>query len=468
MTEAPEAGSGTDVRDPVFVLCAARSGSTLLRFLLDAHPDLACPPETMIGGMCAQMAAVWATLEQAGTPGLAAVPAPPAGTWPEPVLAGIRRAVDDMAGSYLRRRGKRRFCDKSLSAAVHADLMVALYPAARFICLYRHPMDLIASGVEACPWGLGGFGFDQYAMNSPGNSVHALAQFWVDNTAAITSVAQRYPDRCAQVRYEDVVADPELVAGTIFEFLGLPPAPGVSRACFAAEREFIGPSDYKIWQTAQVSAASVGRGWSVPAQLIGPPVLAWVNHLAGTLGYVPVDERWGAAPAPPDLRLPGSGPAAVGAAGRGQHFPSGYRLLRERLQAAPGRATDEFTQRWAPCSTEVFLVTATPPGGTGQSARWRADLSAGTVTMVSVLRAAAPARWDIAGPADVWEQVLDGRLDLGVAVRRRLLRYADSGGAVPALSRLRLSMLADLLLIRNAVPPATAVPPGSAALPAAP
>jgi hypothetical protein len=32
--------------DPVFVLCNGRSGSTLLRFLLDAHPDLACPPET--------------------------------------------------------------------------------------------------------------------------------------------------------------------------------------------------------------------------------------------------------------------------------------------------------------------------------------------------------------------------------------------------------------------------------------
>jgi len=32
--------------DPVFVLCNVRSGSTLLRFGLDAHPDLACPPET--------------------------------------------------------------------------------------------------------------------------------------------------------------------------------------------------------------------------------------------------------------------------------------------------------------------------------------------------------------------------------------------------------------------------------------
>jgi len=39
------AGTGL-VTDPVFVLCNGGSGSTLLRFVLDAHPDLACPPET--------------------------------------------------------------------------------------------------------------------------------------------------------------------------------------------------------------------------------------------------------------------------------------------------------------------------------------------------------------------------------------------------------------------------------------
>jgi len=39
--------------DPVFVLCNGRSGSTLLRFLLDAHPDLACPPETNLPSLCA-------------------------------------------------------------------------------------------------------------------------------------------------------------------------------------------------------------------------------------------------------------------------------------------------------------------------------------------------------------------------------------------------------------------------------
>jgi Sulfotransferase family len=33
--------AGGTATDPVFVLCMGRSGSTLLRFLLDAHPELA-------------------------------------------------------------------------------------------------------------------------------------------------------------------------------------------------------------------------------------------------------------------------------------------------------------------------------------------------------------------------------------------------------------------------------------------
>src|SRR5215831_19962202 len=166
-------GSAPACVDPVFVLCCGRSGSTLLRFLLDTHPHLACPPETRLPAMSAQMASVWSQLQ--GTPLVAERP----GDLPvigEPVLAGIRSAMDRMVGSYLARRRKRRYCDKSLNTAEHADLLLRVFPGATFICLYRHPMDVIASGIEACPWGLNGFGFDPYAAASPGNAVLALAR----------------------------------------------------------------------------------------------------------------------------------------------------------------------------------------------------------------------------------------------------------------------------------------------------
>lgn len=44
----------------VFVPCMGRSGSTLLRFVLDSHPELACPPETSLPALCSQLpAACW-------------------------------------------------------------------------------------------------------------------------------------------------------------------------------------------------------------------------------------------------------------------------------------------------------------------------------------------------------------------------------------------------------------------------
>jgi hypothetical protein len=153
--------AGDPSGDLVFVVCAGRSGSTLLRFLLDAHPDLACPPETRLPAMCAQLATVWQQL--------ACAPAPKDRNQP-PVpglaVARIRQTVNLMIGPYLAQRGKRRYCDKSLGAAEHVGVLREVFPGARFVCLYRHPMDVIASGIEACPWGLTGFGFDGYAASS--------------------------------------------------------------------------------------------------------------------------------------------------------------------------------------------------------------------------------------------------------------------------------------------------------------
>jgi protein-tyrosine sulfotransferase len=150
---SPESRNGLapagGVADPVFVLCMARSGSTLVRFLLDAHPELACPPETSLPALCGQLAVVWSLIE--GAP-LSANrgDAPP--QVPDAAIAGIRRMLDEMTGGYLTRRGKKRFCDKSLGSALTATLLLRIYPEARFVCLYRHPMDMIRSGLDACPW----------------------------------------------------------------------------------------------------------------------------------------------------------------------------------------------------------------------------------------------------------------------------------------------------------------------------
>jgi len=477
--------------DPVFVLCAGRSGSTLLRFVLDAHPDLACPPETNVPALCGQLANVWALIE--GAP-LSANRGDEPPEIPDSVIAGVRETMDRMVGSYLERRGKQRYCDKSLGTARYAYLMSRLWPEAKFICLVRHPMDVIASGIEACPWGLGGYGFDPYISETPSNSVFALARFWVENVSTIMAAEQEYAERCHRVRYEDLVSDPQATADALFEFLGVAPEPGIAEKIFDAERERFGPADYKIWNTSEITTDSVGRGWTVPAGLIGPQFLEAMNELCGRLGYQAVDDQWGTANRPDDLRVPiqlaetdeSEESQETGEADQPTATPGGAddaapaevvaqevapaempdlapRLI-ERLRDGVTRMSDTFTQRWEPCSSESFLVVATPEGDRGRDARWRVDLTSRSIVPANGYHRPAPAsgsgededkdrdrdrdkdtNWDIIGPAEAWEQVLAGRMNLSVALRRNQLRYCEEEEVGPTIAETRAAMLADLL-----------------------
>jgi hypothetical protein len=437
---------GNSPADPVFVLCAARTGSTLLRFLIDAHPDLACPPEAELPLLCSQLAKAWSLL--AGMPLQKSRTSEPP-VLPDPLRACIRDVMGQMIGQHLARRGKKRLCDKSLFTARHAGLLLQVFPEAKFICLYRHPMDVIASGMEACPWGLKGFGFDAYAASSPGSDVLALARYWADHCAEILAVEERYPQACLRVRYEDLADEPEAVADGVFRFVGVPSSPGISLRCFAPERERIGPGDYKIWQTSRVSAESVGRGWSVPADQLEAGVRARVNDLADKLGYIRVDETWSVADMPPDLRAPRAGappraPAPIASSTRA--MPRGTLMLGDRLQAGLFRVSDRFTGRWGQCARESFLIAATSQADDG-TLRWRVDLAKRTVTLegASADAASGGITWQLTGASATWERVLSGAANLNVALRHRQLRYCDTGTAPASVTVARIDMLADLL-----------------------
>jgi hypothetical protein len=437
---AGAAGLVTQARGgPVFVLCMGRSGSTLLRFLLDAHPELACPPETSLPALVGQLAVVWSLIE--GAP-LSAErgDAPP--RVPDGAVAGIRRMVDEMTGSYLARRGKRLFCDKSLGSARTADLLVQIYPDAKFVCLYRHPMDVIRSGLDACPWGLNGYGFDQYIVGSPGNSVLALARYWLDNAMLIAGAEERYPERCHRVRYEDLVADPESVMTEIYAFIGVRPAPGVAGACFSGQRERFGPADYKIWATSAISTDSVGTGESVPAGMIAPPVAAAINELAGKLGYLPVDAEWGTPGRPADPRVPDTIRSPAHAPG-GEPVPGAGPLeewLRSRLECAG----DRFASRWESCAADKFLVVSRTVVG-GSEAQWLVDIVAGTVTTADGKADDDDAAWSLLGSPETWQAVQGGQVNLHAALRRCELRYCSPGDDGPLATQTRVAMLADLL-----------------------
>jgi hypothetical protein len=397
-------------QSPVIILTASRSGSTLLRFILDSHPDLACPPETGVGSACGQLANALTALETSASAG--------AHCLDDPVVASprtaaiVRAAVDPGFGDYLRRRGKTRWCDKSLDNLHYADLIAQVYPGAQFLCLFRHCMDVIASGVEACPWGLHRFGYDPFVARHPGNSVAAIGDYWLTCANAIMDFQQRHPQRCHRVRYEDLVTEPETTAAEIFSFLHAEPAPGITTACFEREHEAGGSSDEKIWFTSAVTAGSMGRGTTVPVDALPLGMVTAMNQMLTALGYRQVDDAWNSAIVPFDPRLrAGPGPAAGG----------GSQPTSQRELTATARAIDALirsrieAQRaaigayWPSLAgSTIGLVIAGADGAHAElEVRFPGDgmdaaESAGGDTPVSV----------IVGSHGSWTSVLDGKANL--------------------------------------------------------
>jgi len=272
---------GVDALAPTFIACNARSGSTLLRWLIDTHPQVACPGEADIAMLINSY--VYSATALAG----------PAPHDDRAALQRARAIADDLGGAYVAHAAKTRWCDKSLSNVLHLDLLASVWPEARFILLHRHCMDFVRSSIEASPWGLDGFGFPQFAAASPTNSVVALVAYWLDRTTRMLTFEKQWPERCLRVRYEDLVTKTDEVVDGIWEFIGVPRVAGAASAAFDQQHDRNGRADHKVWWTRSVRSDSIGNGARVPADLVVGALRRNMNELLETLGYATVGDDWG-------------------------------------------------------------------------------------------------------------------------------------------------------------------------------
>ena len=341
---------------PVFIVCNARSGSTLLRCLLDSHPEIACPGETRLAQLTASLLDVGTQLN-----GKPAGPAPSAAA--PGAGAAAREVISGIVAPYLAQRGKSVWCDKSLFTVGYLGQFAEVFPDARYVCLHRHAMDVIASGLEACRWGFRYYGFDEYIQRSTDNFVDALARYWTERTTAILSFEGSGRAATYRMRYEDLVGEPEVALAGLLEFLGVEQAGPVIRRmiadAFAADH---GPGwgDHKMAMTTSIGSGSVGRGRAVPAMLIRPRRRSEMNEMLGALGYAQVTDDW---------NVSGSADAVLDSPSAAR-APRVDRLIRglllPRLRAVP--------EADAPAADLVLTC------GPGLRERWRVDPKRRTIT----------------------------------------------------------------------------------------
>jgi hypothetical protein len=416
MSESTTEARMPDLDHPVFVLTCARSGSTLLRFILDTHPDLGCPAETGFADVCSNLTRVWAVLEGISSRGVSRS----VQVRTTRAAAAIRGSIDAAVTEYLKRSGKIRWVDKSLNNAAYAEMLANLWPQARFICLTRHCMDVVASGIEMGRWGVDGYGFAPYVVKHPGNNVAAIAEGWLATTEEIVSFQQSFPDKCHAVRYEDLVTNPEPIAAELLAFLGASPVPGITEKCFEVAHDATGPADSKIWYTTGVNSDSIGGGIRVPADKIPAKLRDRINKTLGDLGYVPVTDDWNQQPSVSSLLAAAAGEANGAGPRANGHAPSP--ATAAHIPVVTGERLQEAAERWPHLRGRIVSVVFRVGSAEQERAAWRiggAEAADGAVN--------GAADVTVVGDLPRWRSVLSGEVKLPSALMTGDLRAAGKG-----------------------------------------
>ncbi|MDQ4107899.1 MAG: sulfotransferase [Actinomycetota bacterium] len=199
---------------PFFIVGSARSGTTLLRLMFNAHPDVAVPPESRfvtelfqghedvdVDEFLRELSAHkrWHEWDI------------PIGAVAEELLGHervpYRDAIAAAFGAYARAHGKSRWGDKTPRYIESIDLLARLFPEGRFVHLVRDGRNVALSYAHV-PFGP--------------KTVGAAAALWSRRVeAGVRAGRPLGRDRYLEVRYEELVADAAATIQDLCGFIGI-------------------------------------------------------------------------------------------------------------------------------------------------------------------------------------------------------------------------------------------------------
>lgn len=183
---------------PVFIVGSMRSGSTLLRLILDSHPHIAVGPESgFMSGLAGvkevpdwQHGAGW--FQRLG--------------WSEDEIdERLRVFYDGIFRRHAQQQGKRRWGEKTPFHTSHIDEMARVFPDAVFVGIVRHPGAVAVS------------------LRKKFHYTFADAvDYWVSTNYEMAQSGSALSRRFFLVRYEDLVGDGEAVLRELMVAIGEP------------------------------------------------------------------------------------------------------------------------------------------------------------------------------------------------------------------------------------------------------
>lgn len=277
----------SDPANGIIILGSPRSGTTLMRRLLDAHQDLCCPGESFLFKGCASFFeadkishgfdyGVLSALEGLGFP-------------QDETILRLRNFATSFYEDLARKNDKKYWVAKTAIDSFYMDTIEAMFGGhSKFICVTRHGMDVVCS-MEEFVKDLQSYisELHSYLIEYP-QPLEAFAHAWADVTTDIYDFAERYKDDCIHVKYEDLAAAPDEELRKITDFLGLAPSAQDASMILGnggGKKSVDGIGDWKSFKKTKVEKSSIAR-WrkelpDTAVQALAPivnPVLARAGY----------------------------------------------------------------------------------------------------------------------------------------------------------------------------------------------
>ena len=217
-------------RQLFFVVGCQKSGTTWLQKLLDAHPNVRCDGEARLASvlfpLMRQLQQEYNGRQKTG---------PHGNLTDQDTLVLCRAAVDRLYNHWLGDREPqiRALGEKTPEHALFLPDLLTAFPRMKVIHIIRDGRDCCVSGyfhnLRTNP--------DEFRQRFPTLADYArfmARAHWVAYVQSARAFALQWPDRCVEVRYEHLHADPRPQVARLLGFLGVDASDAAVDGCVAA------------------------------------------------------------------------------------------------------------------------------------------------------------------------------------------------------------------------------------------